>query len=208
MTFIVLDGPDATGTSTHAMLLAERLQKGGHDVLLISEPTDGPVGKKIKEYLKSGEATGGRDRRGMADPMALQMMFTRDREWHVKNEIEPALNAGKIVVCDRYWYSTIAYAAAQNLPIDELKELNSKFIQPDCVIFTLPPLEVALKRMMTRASNDIFEHEHLQQLIHRAYRSLAEEDPLIRVIDTSGSKEHAAEEILRYANARMHLRSS
>lgn len=185
--FIVLDGPDAAGTSTHVAMLAERLRKAGHSVVATSEPTDGPVGKQIREFLQSGSA----------DPLELQMLFTSDRAWHVKNVIEPALEEGKIVVCDRYWPSTIIYAEAQGLDSTELKRLNKKFLQPDCVIFTLPPPAVSLERMGKRSEKEFFEREDLQRAIHEGYARMAREHPEIRVIDTSGEKEAVAETLFR-----------
>ena len=186
---IVLDGPDASGTSTHAKLLAEHLQKEGRAVLLTSEPTDGPIGTEIREYLKGPQP-------GMAapttDPMELQLLFTKDRAWHVQNVIEPALAAGKIVVCDRYWHSTIVYAESQGLDSLELKNMNNKFVQPDIVLFTLPPLEVSLKRMAKRSSKDLFEREDLQRKIHAGYTRLAKHDSRVIIIDTSGQKEGTA----------------
>jgi dTMP kinase len=213
--FIVLDGPDASGTTTHAHLLAERLKQEGHDVVLTSEPTDGPVGKQIREFLSNGEA----------DPMELQLLFTSDRAWHVKNVIEPALKAGNIVVCDRYIYSTIIYAEAQGLPSAELQNLNKNFIQPNVTILTLPPIEISLQRIKKRADKDIFEREDFQQKVHLGYQKIANfyqidnsvetfirwRYPLTRIfsfyrhfakkipqlyrVDTSGSKDAAAEKI-------------
>ena len=184
--FIVLDGPDASGTSTHTELLAERLKSMGKDVLLTSEPTDGPIGKKIRGYLRSGNI----------DPLNLQILFTQDREWHVTNVIQPALDAGKIVVCDRYWYSTIIYAEAQGLYAPELKEVNSKFIQPSLIFFTLPPIAVSLERMTSRATKEVFEKENIQRTIHDGYEQMAHADSSIYVIDTSGGKEDVSAQIL------------
>ena len=184
--FIVLDGPDGSGTSTHAKLLAERLQKEGYAVLLTAEPTDGPVGIQIRELLHN-EAM---------DPMSLQLLFTTDRAWHVKEVIAPALAEGKIVVCDRYWYSTVVYAEAQGLHSDPLLDLNKKFIQPDIAIFTMPPLEISLKRVMKRPTQEIFEKEELQRNIYGGYLELAAKHPsIVSTVDTSGEKQAVAEEI-------------
>lgn len=189
--FIVLDGPDASGTSTHAQFLAERLRKEGHDVLLTSEPTDGPLGKEIRGDLRTGKV----------DPMELQMLFTKDRAWHVEHVIAPALQAEKTVICDRYWPSTIVYAEAQGLDVTELKKMNNKFIQPDTTIFTLPPIEISLKRLTSRTSTEIFEREDLQRKIHEGYERMARENPRILVVDTSGEKVAVAAEIWRGVRA-------
>lgn len=174
---IVLDGPDAAGTSTHAQLLAERLEAAGRSVLLTAEPTDGPLGREIREALKSGKA----------DPMALQLLFTADRAWHVRHVIEPALAEGTCVVCDRYVPSTIIYAEAQGIDSIELKTLNNNFPQPHCTIFTLPPLQVTLQRLAMRASHEVFEREDVQRKIRAGYAAMAATDPSIHVIDTSAA---------------------
>ncbi len=188
--FIVLDGPDATGTSTHAALLARRLEAAGQLVLLTAEPTGGPVGRRIREFLKMRPSTG-----AVTDPLELQMLFTEDRAWHVKNVIEPALAEGKTVICDRYSPSTIIYAEAQGLDSMELKELNNKFLRPTCTIFTLPPVEIALTRLAKRASKEVFERDDFQRKIHAGYTAFATADPSIHVIDTSGAKEETSEKI-------------
>lgn len=190
MPFIVLDGPDATGTSTHCRFLAERLTAQGKEVLLTAEPTDGPMGVQIRQILNEKEKL---------EPMALQMLFCADRAWHVEHVIAPALKAGKTIVCDRYWHSTIVYAAAQDLPTSELLKLNMTFPQPDVTIFTLPPIEVALKRMQKRSASDLFEKETFQRRLHEEYKKLAAQHPSITIVDTSGEKTAVADIIERLA---------
>lgn len=186
LAFIVLDGPDGSGTTTHAKFLFERLQKEGHDVLLTAEPTtDGPVGKQIREQLSKGNM----------DPMALQMLFTTDRAWHVQEVIEPALAQDKTVVCDRYWYSTIVYAEAQGLDSASLLQLNEKFLQPTIAIFTMPPIDVSLQRVLKRASKEIFEKEDLQRKIYAGYEKIAAARPEVVSVDTSAEKAATADRI-------------
>lgn len=197
--FIVLDGPDASGTSTQTKLLVERLQKEGHEVMQTAEPTDGPAGKHIREFLKPQASLPA----AQPDPMELQLLFTKDRAWHVEHVIEPALKEGKIVVCDRYWHSTIIYADSQGLDVTELKKLNNNFIQPDVVFFTLPPIEVSLKRLEKRASSEIFEREDLQRKIHNGYEEMAAKNPQIHVIDTAGEKEETGNQIWNIVKNRL-----
>ena len=185
--FIVLEGPDGSGTTLHSRLLAERLQKEGVPVLVTAEPTDGPIGRFIRMLLKGEERV---------PSSALQLLFTADRAWHVENVIRPALAEGKTVISDRYAPSTIAYGMALGLDQDWLKNLNKEFIQPDREIFALPPLAVCLERLGRREERDILEQENLQEKIHAAYAALAKEDRSIAVIDTSGAKEDVAEQIL------------
>ncbi len=183
--FIVIDGPDAAGTTLHARLLAEHLQKEGRNVLLTAEPTNGPVGTWIRELLKEKKVPSS----------SLQLLFTADRSWHVENVILPALQEGKTVITDRYTYSTIAYGIALGLDAQWLKDMNRTFLKPDSTVFTLPPLSVCLERLERREKHDILENGDLQEHVHNAYRKLAEEDPSIIVVDTSGDKEATAETI-------------
>lgn len=184
--FIVLEGPDGAGTTTQATLLAERLKKEGCDVLLTAEPTDGPIGKWIRLQLK--------DNTGLT-PLSLQLLFCADRAWHIEYVIQPALEQGKIVVCDRYAPSTIVYAEAQEMETDMLVTLNNSFLQPDLQIFTLPPLEVSFERLQLRAEKEFFEARDLQSKIHDGYTRMATEDKSIAVVDTSQEKEASAQHV-------------
>jgi dTMP kinase len=177
-TFIVLEGPDGSGTTTHSRLLAETLEREGHDVVLTAEPSDGPIGKWIRELLKTGKMS----------PMALQLLFCADRAWHVDTVIRPALESGKTVISDRYWHSTIVYAQAQGLDISGLREINDRFPQPDLTIVALPPLAVCLERMGSRSEKDVFEREDLQRKIHASYKTLSDGQPGTVIVDTTGDK--------------------
>ncbi len=186
--FIVLEGPDGAGTTTQSRFLAERLRAEGRDVVLTAEPTDGKIGRWIRTQLHGQEPP---------PALALQLLFCADRAEHVEATILPALAAGKTVICDRYWHSTVVYAEAQGLDARALADLNRQFVQPDHVVFTLPSIEVCLERMNRRAEKDVFEEEAFQRKIHAGYVRLAEADPSIRVVDTSGEKAVVSAEIAR-----------
>ena len=177
--FIVLEGPDGSGTTKHVELLVARLQKLHKPVLGTAEPTGGPIGRHIREFLSSGELA--------AD--ALQLLFTADRADHVRRSIEPSLAAGTCVISDRYVHSTIAYGQALGLPSSWLKSMNTNFVQPSCVIFALPTFEVCQERLGRRATKDTLEGAELQRKVYDCYAMLAQEDPTIHVVDTSGEKE-------------------
>ncbi len=184
--FIVLDGPDGAGTTTHSTLLADLLKKQGHDVLHTAEPSDGPIGQWIRKQLVASAPL---------TPTALQLLFCADRAWHLEAVIEPALRQGRVVICDRYAASTIVYAQAQGVPADMLKALNENFTKPDCVIFTLPPIEVSVGRVEARGEKDVFQGRELQKNIHDGYAKLAAENLDIKIVDTSKDKKAVAEEI-------------
>ncbi|TSC59000.1 MAG: dTMP kinase [Candidatus Peregrinibacteria bacterium Greene0416_19] len=194
--FIVIDGPDGSGTTTHARLLADSLRSEARKVALTSEPTDGPVAHRIRDFLegKSNE---------VIDAEQLQILFCDDRAEHVRGTIQPALDNGKIVICDRYTFSTIAYGMASGADIQQLQEINAAFPTPNVTIFTLPPLDVCLERLSERSSKDLFEQRLMQEKVHAAYTLLAQEDPTIHVVDTSDEPARSAARILSFVRQQL-----
>ncbi len=189
--FLVLDGPDGSGTTLHTRLLAERLEVEGKKVLLTAEPTNGPIGSSIRGFLASGNL----------QPDALQLLFTADRADHVRRTVSPALLNGTIVISDRYLHSTLAYGEALGLEPSWLVELNRTFLRPTKVIFALPPFEVCQERLGRRETKDTLETTDLQRKVYDIYVRLAKEDPSIVVIDTSGSKQEVSEKIFAAISA-------
>jgi len=186
--FVVLEGPDGSGTTSQAKLLADRLASEGHDVLLTAEPTTGPIGVFIRNQLStSGNSV---------TSAALQLLFTADRAWHVDTVIEPALKEGKIIIAERYSISTVFYGEALGLDAKWLEEANAKFRKPDLLIVTLPQFDIAIERINRRKEKDIMEEKvELQRRIHASYRKYADEHPESPLVDTSGTLEQSAEEI-------------
>ncbi len=186
--FIVLEGPDGSGTTTHAKILAETLQSQGEDVVLTAEPTDSPIGKFIREQLQA---------KTVECPSALQLLFCADRAWHIEKVIKPALAAGKTVISDRYVISTLIYGEALGLDPDWLVRVNTPFLEPDIMIIALPPLHVCLERIMKRKQLDVFENTRFQKLVYDLYEKAGAEDDATIMIDTGGEKDEVAKEILK-----------
>ncbi len=184
--FIVLEGPDGAGTTKHVKLLGDRLAREKVPVLCTFEPTDGPIGSQIRTDLHAGKSF---------TPLDLQKRFCADRVWHLEQVIAPALRKGTTVISDRFFHSTIAYGLALGLSRAELDDMNKNFIRPDRTLFLLPPFEVLQERMIRRDHTDALERKELQRKVYDTYVLLAEEDPMIHVIDTSGSLEDVAEQI-------------
>ena len=183
--FIVIDGPDGSGTTLHSQVLSKHLLTEGKPVLATAEPSAGVIGTSIRAMLKSGELSGD----------ALQLLFMADRADHIHRTIEPALSAEKHIVCDRYTSSTIAYGEALDLDTLWLENMNKKFIQPDLLIFLLPPVEVIMERLKERKSSESLETKEIQERVHSAYAAMAAKDPSIMVIDSSGTREKTAEAV-------------
>lgn len=168
--FIAFEGIDGCGKSTAARTIAERIRASGRGCLITEEPTDRPVGRRIREML-SGKAP-------MVEPLALQRLFVEDRREHIERVILPALRAGTAVVTDRYWLSTVAYGMLDH-PMERLIALHEEilgknFLRPDrTFLLDLEPA-VALDRM--QRSRHAFTHfEQLEKLarIRTRYRALA-----------------------------------
>ncbi|MBI3619297.1 dTMP kinase [Candidatus Peregrinibacteria bacterium] len=184
--FLVLEGPDGSGTTTHSRLLALRLRDEGHtNVLLTAEPTEGPVGRFIRKQLGTSDL----------EPNTLQLLFTADRAWHVETIINPSLEAGRTVICDRYTLSTLAYGEAQGLDTDRFRAMNDVFPKPEKTILLLPPLAVCIERLSRRRTIDRFESLSFQKRVHEVYRRLANKDRHVIVIDSSSDKTLVQEQI-------------
>lgn len=185
--FIVLEGPDGSGTTTHAALLAKALRENGEDVYETREPTDGPIGAFIRAQLAIGAIP--------AD--ALQMLFSADRAWHVAGTILPALESGKTVISDRYALSTLLYGQALGLDREWLDNMNKKFLQPDTQIVALPSFETCMERLNQRETKDMLEsQDSLQRRVYDGYSTAVRTEHML-MVDTAGSKDAVSAEILR-----------
>ena len=188
--FIVFEGPDGGGTTTHARLLEERLRVSGKEVVLTAEPTGGAHGRRIREVIEG---------RGVLQyaptPEDLQRLFCADRAEHIASVIAPSLAEGKTVICDRYVPSTLVYGEVSGVPRELLEKWNADFPKPDLTILTLPPFATCLERLERRETRDSFEQEEFQRKVYEGYVRYAGEHSEVEVVDTSGAKEEVAERI-------------
>ncbi|MBU0762141.1 MAG: dTMP kinase [Candidatus Altiarchaeota archaeon] len=176
--FIVFEGVDGCGKSTHAKLLTQWLRKRGKNVFYTAEPTNGEVGVLIRKIL-SGKIT--------ADPKTLALLFTADRAQHVL-EIEKHLRKGHIVVSDRYYHSTVAYQAAQGIDRNWLLKLNNFAPNADIVLY----LDVSAKDAEMRArSGEIFEKKEFLAKVRREYMKFKRLD----IVDATEEKKTVQDKI-------------
>lgn len=183
--FIVFEGIDGSGKSTQARMLAERLHMAGMPVMLTAEPSDGPTGLLIKSFSTR------------PDPDEEARLFTRDRKEHVDTVILPALKEGRVVICDRYVYSSVAYQGARGLDPDEIISMNRSFApDPDVTILLTVPLDTALARIQKGRENGFtsFEKRENLEAVDAIYRSL--DNPAIHVVDANGSQDVVHERIM------------
>lgn len=186
--YIVLEGPDGGGSTTHAKLLCETLRNRGFDVVQTAEPTTGPIGTVIRSEL-----------RGKGIPAdALQMLYSADRAWHMAKVVRPALEAGAVVVGERCHVSTLLYGEALGLDVPWLERMNEKFASPDLLLVLMPPFDVCAARLGIR-ERDLLEQDSLQRKVHVAYERYMREHPEAVLVDTSGDVGPVAAEIASIA---------
>jgi dTMP kinase len=141
--FITLEGPDGSGKTTQARLLAEWLTAQGYPLLTTREPGGTRIGEAIREVLHDCAHT------EMA-PQAEILLYSASRAQHVAEVIRPALAAGKIVLCDRYFDSTYAYQGyGRCLPLEALRAITNFAVQgliPDLTLYLDVLPEVGLQR--------------------------------------------------------------
>ena len=141
--FIVLEGIDGSGTTTQARLLAEWLESRGREAVLTAEPTTRPVGALIRQILQG--------RLAEADETTMAFLFAADRADHLASVVLPALEAGRIVVSDRHYLSSVAY---QSLGVEMawVEGLNARFRRPDLTVFLDIDPAVALQRKQSQGT--------------------------------------------------------
>lgn len=161
--FVVFEGADGTGKTTHLARLGDRLEGSGTDVVRLREPTNGTWGTRIREAAR-------RDQRPL--PGEELMWFVLDRLENVEKNIKPALAAGKVVLQDRYFFSTAAYQGVYG-DIDPrvILQMHAAFApSPDLIIHLMCPTDLALARIQKeRGVTDSFERHEFQRQVAKAY---------------------------------------
>ena len=181
--FICIEGLDGCGKTTQAKLLVRRLKRK-RSSLYTAEPSKGDLGKFIKKsYLHA-------DKRGAAEVEAL--LFAADRIEHVNNEIIPALNQGRIVVSDRYVFSSLAYQGAAGLDLGWIETINKQAIGPDLAIFIDVEPATVVQRLKKKKS--VMENLETQLKVREVYRKYVEVGKLVR-IDGNRPKRDVARDI-------------
>lgn len=194
--FIVIEGLDGSGKTTQTKITAERLEKRLIKTHVTAEPTKNTYGKLCREYLSGRPAS----------KTLCAAVFTADRIEHNTDPVDGInahLNRGETVLCDRYYYSTLAYQGV-DVGMDWLKGLNlgcEDIRKPDlCIFLDLTP-EVSMQRINSaRSSDDIEIYENIPYLTDiraRFYEviNMLKDDENIKIIDASRSIDEVADDI-------------
>ena len=182
---IDLEGIDGCGKSTQSKFLMEKFEENNEKTIILKEPTSGKYGKKLWEML-SGKRK--------ATTEQILDLFVMDRKEHVDEKINPALKEGKIVLMDRYYYSTMAYQAAAGIDVNRIRKDNEFAPKPDVVLIFDLPADLAMKRVKGHSVADVFEKEEHLEKVREAYLDLRD-DPLVRIIDSTRTPEEIFEEV-------------
>ena len=195
---IALEGIDGTGKSTQCALLADYLESAGYSVVRLREPTQGVWGQKIRKILTEG--------RGDVTPEEELQYFINDRKEDVEQNITPALEQGKIVLIDRYYYSTAAYQGALGFDPKKIIEDNEAFApRPNLLFIIQGSLDESFKRIeQGRDGFSSFEKRDYLEKVQNIFDTFSG-DP-IRRIDGDQPIEEVQQVLRQEVNALLGLK--
>lgn len=193
--FITFEGIEGCGKTTQLRLLQKRIEGEGYAVEATREPGGTPIGEAIRTILL--------DPANMAmHPRTELLLYEAARAQHVEERIRPALDAGRIVLCDRFFDSTTAYqGAGRSLPPEKVAGLHQfaiRGVMPELTLLLDLPVEMGMQRIAGRGERDRLEAEDMSfhDRVRRAFLALAGESPqrIVR-IDAAAPPEAVAGEI-------------
>ncbi len=185
---ICIEGLDKSGKTTQSHLLVKALKNKGFEAVYTTEPSVGEVGRFIKRYVLQ---------RRWRIPVSIEaLLFAADRIDHVEREIKPMIEEGKMVVSDRYVYSSLAYQGAAGLDIEWIKEINKLIPSPDLAIYLDVPVEIIIERCLRRRRRSVMESPETQRRVREIYMRFVREGELVPVNGNRPIKE-VSQEILR-----------
>ncbi len=184
--FMVFEGIDGAGTTTQTKLLADALEKKGVPVVRTFEPSAGPVGKLIKEFLQA-RLDFNTEAGDFSREKTLALLFAADRLHHLANTVNPELLKGTHVVSDRYVLSSLAYQSV-DAPAEWVAQINSLAREPDLYIFLRIGIGDALARIGGRGDErELFEHRDKLEKISASYERLLDGIPAEKLLVIDGT---------------------
>jgi dTMP kinase len=177
---IVVEGIDGAGTTTQTARLAAWLAARGYQTHATREPSDGPVGRLLREILAG--------RHQPVDATTMALLFAADRADHLAREVEPALARGEVVVSDRYYHSSLAYQGAGE-ERSWIRMLNVRARTPDLTLFIEVPAQVgAARRVAAARPEELYDRLEMQERVAAGYREvMAELAPRERIVTLDGT---------------------
>lgn len=192
--FITFEGCDGSGKSTQIRLLTEYLTQKGVDFIVTREPGGSKICEDIRGILLDAKNT-------TMLPESEALLYAAARVQHLHDTVLPALDGGKLVICDRYFHSSLAYQAyAAGLPVEFVENINSMAINdcpPDMTVF----LDISSKEAFARKhgvdTNDRMEMlgSSFHDRVYRGYHAILKKYPNIYAVDCGGTKYETAEKI-------------
>ncbi|MCA9673464.1 MAG: dTMP kinase [Kofleriaceae bacterium] len=168
---IVLEGLDGAGTTTQAHALHDRLTVRGRAAHVTREPSDGPVGRLIREMLVGGHAIPGQK----IDQATFGLLFAADRLDHLQREVEPELARGAVVISDRWYHSSLAYQGT-GAERAWIRDLNQRARRPDLTLLLRVHPEIAAKRRVAAGrAQELFEDLAMQRRVAAGYEEVVAE---------------------------------
>jgi len=193
--FIVFEGPDRGGKSTQANLLRTALQDAGYDVMLTREPGGTPVAEAVRKILL--------DPASRVTPRAELLLYEASRAQHTEEKIIPALEAGKIVVCERYTMSSCAYQGyGRGIDMDLVDAVNNiatRGLQPDLTFVMMMSDKYFLQRGESLFADRLeLEKDEFRKKMREGYKELVKKTKNAVLIDADNTVEEIHAKILAY----------
>lgn len=200
--FITFEGADGCGKSTQLKLLSEYLTKNNVEHVFTREPGGGKISEAIREILLNGKNA------EMTDECEA-LLYAAARMQHLADRVEPALAQGKLVVCDRYVDSSLAYQAyARGLGTDFISRINAKALEkypPDVTVFIDLTPEDAFRRKHGADENDRLEQAGMafHKRVYEGYKALEKAYPQrIVAVDGKQTPQEIFSQVLRILKER------
>lgn len=184
---IVLEGIDGSGKTTQARMLLDKLQQRGVEALYLQEPSESKWGKEIKKKAAVKDSL---------SPEEELEFFLKDRKENVEKNIKPALEKNKVVILDRYYFSTMAYQGAKGIDLQFIRKRNEEIIvQPDLIFILDINAQNGLSRLENRKKDLLFERADYLVKVRKIFQSFQGENFIH--IDAQKNKEKIHREIMK-----------
>lgn len=198
--FITFEGADGCGKTTQLNLIAEYLKAKGFDILLTREPGGKGLGEKIREILLNYD--------GVVSDRCESFLFLADRAQNIDTIINPAVEQGKIVLCDRHTDSTVAYQGfGRGLDIERINYLNNIATNgriPDLTLVFDVDIETSNKRVGDEKDRMESSGDEFFNRVRTGYLELAKSEPdRIKVIDATKSVEDVHKQVVKIVEAKI-----